>query len=81
MAYVIHTLAKDDESQTVTPIFAQHVGKARVTWTPDRTKARRYRHEDTAEKAAGRIRLMGRAVTRFPHETWAVPETRFDDGG
>jgi hypothetical protein len=62
MAFLIQTEELHEDTGEIVAMYAASVGKAAVKWTTDRDKARRYRHYDTAAKAAAGIaRLSSRA--------------------
>jgi hypothetical protein len=51
MAYIVSADQRD-----APPLFVRSIGRKRVTWTPDRDKARRFRTWDAADKANKRAR-------------------------
>jgi hypothetical protein len=66
MAFIIQTEELHTDTGEIATLYAQSVGKAAVKWTPDRDKARRYRHYDTAAKAAAGIASLSSRATAAP---------------
>jgi hypothetical protein len=66
MAFLIQTEELHEDTGEIVTMYAQSVGKAAVKWTTDRDKARRYRHYDTAAKAAASVAALASRANVAP---------------